>query len=50
MTVRELIDLLEQVDDLGYGDFEVKLDCQKRTNPLNEVKYRTLTEEVWLTD
>jgi hypothetical protein len=50
MTVKSLIKLLEQLEEFGYEDYEVKLSCNGETNPLNDVRCRISKEEVWLTD
>lgn len=52
MKVKVLLDILEELNDIGYGDFEIKLDC-KNNNTLCEVKCQSSTEgtgEVWLAD
>lgn len=50
MTLNELVVLLEDLVDDGYGEFEVKLTVEQRTNPLYGVRYRKSTEEIFFED
>lgn len=50
MTVKRLIKLLEQLEEFGYDDYEVRLSCNGETNPLDDIRVLVTTRDVWLTD